>query len=1251
MGYLLGSIPPLPVFKGEDLNIAVQSTLDPGATYSLSYEGPGPKGKIALNASTGAFSYTPAPQDRTPFKAVIHAKKDSKSEQQTVVITPQLPSEFNVIQHRSAERAAPDPEGWQYIAFLEDALAEKEVFNNEIEYEDGKEPKIETKQVVASGVRLVLERSDKYPLFKRLDGDKKFNGRTNLKRLTLCADEVVVRSRLELPGTDVSIYARKLTFEKDGQIVTTPRSVTTQATGRMDAHKGQDAGNVRLYVHQLETPGQTVRIITTGGQGQAAKSGKPGAAGNDMGAWGGHAETPNQLGLGGTYGLDWPRDYQGYKPVYVEVGYYMYRTSRSGIKTKDWMQRDGDKIGEKRWPGDGQDPKEKPGAPGEGGSGGSIYSPFTSQLETRAERNKGASGKKADSIPATKAGEPQQACWAKAIFEHVDMLKNKVVGYEFIDKHTSKNGAAAPAPDPDPKKAPKPGELKALDRSGAGYWLHPAIARAIILYAHDSMLAGRPEDARARIALYDRALADALKPGGALSDAGASSIEWPALHADIVSLIQRIDSPYDYFGNPAGWVPMLSFEANLQLYKDQIGEAIKTMYVAYWIEKNQQKSEKAKTTLENAMSSLAKETEQAEKDSAEALKKLGQLEDRCNEITKTMTGLEASRKLRMTELQKDAQNQVRFEKILRSSGQILGAVMQLAPVAQPALGSFGKGLTVLSEFDPDKPGKIVPGMAGAFGDLAKDKLTEKFGPLLQAIKEAKTEQEEDEKKPDEEEKDSKKAEEKKEIKKEVAKKKLAEKVKKVLDDEKAAKKQISDAFAGFAVSEDEVKERLQKLLAECPEYQELVKEIEKLNQDKAGFLAELMATLQILDQAATVLLANQQARIELRSKLDSTLDRLNHDALQYVRGMGQRARQRLLKYQYYLLKSYHYLMFEDLPEIDFRGQKIVDEFARILAPDGALTDKQYGDLRAIFDQQLQDIIEKIIDGYQGKGFGRENSFNVQLTPGQLKVLNETKELTFDPMRMASLNLERDKIRLTAIATEAVALSGLPAKIVSLSLSYDHDGISRLRSGGRLYLFRSGFSSNTAIRQRMFWETTVDHTPGEKLTWKESTVDQAAKSLLEYLIGQVAKDDKEKKKTTETLLSYRPSPWTGITIRCQEAQFSYKIDKLALKFSYVANLMDDSVATVLVRMSRGVERMIYCDSYDLNNRGDGAGTFLRTFPRGAKITLEAPGEDFEGWQVGDQPKPKGPLQLKLDHTAYIIKANFKRPAESSQGAGA
>src|SRR5258708_1916762 len=118
--YSLGSIPPLSVWKGEDLNVLLQSNLGAGVTFSLSVESPQPKGNVSLDASTGVLKYTPAAEDTQRITAVVRARKDSKSEEQKVLIFPAVPSDFNVVQHRSTDKTAPNPEGWQYITFAEE---------------------------------------------------------------------------------------------------------------------------------------------------------------------------------------------------------------------------------------------------------------------------------------------------------------------------------------------------------------------------------------------------------------------------------------------------------------------------------------------------------------------------------------------------------------------------------------------------------------------------------------------------------------------------------------------------------------------------------------------------------------------------------------------------------------------------------------------------------------------------------------------------------------------------------------------------------------------------------------------------------------------------------------------------------------------------------------------------------------------------------------------------------------------------
>ena len=87
-------------------------------------------------------------------------------------------------------------------------------------------------------------------------------------------------------------------------------------------------------------------------------------------------------------------------------------------------------------------------------------------------------------------------------------------------------------------------------------------------------------------------------------------------------MAKRVDSPYDYYGNPAGWVPMLSFQTNLALFDAETEDALRTLFLAHWIEKTQNRQRKATETVKAAIEQLHKEAQQAEKDYEAAITKI-----------------------------------------------------------------------------------------------------------------------------------------------------------------------------------------------------------------------------------------------------------------------------------------------------------------------------------------------------------------------------------------------------------------------------------------------------------------------------------------------------------------------------------------------------------------------------------------------------------------------------------------------------
>ena len=1246
----LGSIPPLSAWEGETLSFTVTTTLGTRAKF-FKRAMPSPRGKTSINSSTGEFRYEPSAEDREEFEVWIRARKGEKEESQKITITPvtQVPSEFNVIEHASAK--PPNPDSSFYTNFAQEDAGEMR-FNHIEEVGQGNtaKPKVMTKKVTVSGVKLVLEESsDDGSVYNRL------KNRDNLRELTLCADEIVIKCELLVPGTDVHIYARVLRFEDTGgkkaRINTTPLAFKTNST-LDDGLDGQKGGDVYLYVKSLEMPGNVVRILASGSKGQDARYGTPGAKGTDAQKWN------NKVRVEG-------KDFDF-------TGWYKWREWQFDGDEEATFVKVYEKVGNKRefrfdwpavnWPTSGTKPTKLPGRPGRGGDGGSVsvFTELKDQLANRVTLNAGGSGDKASDLAIPAPGLPRKAVAMEFQYQKPSM---NVVKYYPIDGRETEPGQGAVAPE---AKGPptKPGEIKSLaGKAGQYSWLHPSVVRALISYANDVYLAGHGKEVRELLSIYVNAVKGA-------SDADKTELAWTLLHNELTALNLRIESPYDYFGNPAGWVPMLSFQANHRLFKNELESGIRAMFLAYWIQHTQDRSKSAADMLKAAKDRLHAETDQALADYNAAELKVTSLEA---EMASIADQIEATRKfvsgIKDT-LTSQVKNDLKTEHMLRASAKILGGVMQLIPVGQPVLGSFGKALTVLGDIDIDKPADSLGGIAGAFAPVMTEvvgpKAADKAKALLSGLKQkeqlAKTEA------------DTKAEEKKAEFNKALAKKELEKKVKDHMEKKEKAKETIIGAFSEFAVSEDDIKERLEKVLADTPAFKEAVAEIESLNKRKATFTEEMLATIQAIDVATTTIVTNQLAILELHDQRDRKLEQLNLEALQSVQDMGRQARERLLLYQYYLLKSYHYLMLEDWPVVDFRVQKLFDSFVKMViekpgkadvtmepvkeSTDGMLTPAQYEALSAVFEAQLRAIAEKIIGFYEGNQGRSLSHLLVQLTPNQVETLNsDAKRVDID--LLWELDFKQEDVRITGIEADSISLADpLPTRAANLSLEYVHDGVSKLRRDGKLYLFRSGqyrieggakrkgTSETTGLkgassnRTDIHWGSKVTYNPNPgdnkpKLTVTTTEPDPEEESLVRYLIGA---------PTTEKspMMSFRPGAWTSLAVKRSGAD-SAKIQNLTLKIHYVFQTVDDKVfTTVGVKVADDAQPYICCSVPDANGRTDGVGSFLRTFHKNKnRVTVTAPSRygkrQFRGWRVGTDPGEEGPFrddQLTLSQSVEL-----------------
>lgn len=1217
----IGTIPAISAWEGETVEFRVQRHTG-DADFIMDVK-PTPKGKISIDKAFGDFSYAAAPEDREELTVSLQAG-EGRLDKQTFTITPhpRLPSEFNFIDHTS--KTPPDPASRFYITFAEQDAGEMR-FNDIEEVGQGSRAKVMTKKVTVSGVKLVLEKKGKGNwLYEKL------KDRTTLKELTLYADEVVVGCEMLLPGTDVTIYARSLVFDDSGGetacLNTTPLPVKTAST-KDDALDGQRGGNIHLYVSTAEIPGNAVRLIAKGSSGQNARAGREGAKGDNIPEWKGQIRVENKDFDFKNEFRDWAN--KGFDET--PIGALVYK--------EQWVGRDRKEIPQKQydywygWPTSGKDPAVFPGRPGQGGNGGAVITPLLEPFSGRINLAPGAPGEMAKPITAAPAGTPRKSLQFKFVYR-MDIRGATVASFSPLNTVETEPGKPGQARPP-AGATPGFGRLTAPAQGGTSTWLHPLSVRALNAYFNDAMLTGHVDKIRPLLNTYIEATGTAAREAAELArnQNKPTPLDWPLLHSELTALKQRIDGPYDYFGNPAGWVPMLSFQTNHALYKNEVASAVRIMFLAYWVEKHQDQKVKAKNVLDVATKSLREETQRALDDYATAQTKISRLDSQSEDIQQDIKDAQRQLEGIVNRMKQATKDNLKVEHFWRSSAKIVGGVMELIPVGQPVLGAFGKSITVLSDIDLDSPSDSLGDLAGAWKKVGKEKIAPKFAELFNKMKGAKEKEEKDDKKAD--------------FKKALAEEELEKEVEAHMEEQKKIKDSIISGFSGFAVSEDDIEERLEQVKSQSPEFKKLTEDIEKLNKRKAAFYEDLVAAVQAIDVATNTILKNQMGLIQMRGDLDATLDKIDFEALQYVQGMGQRARERLLIYKYYLLKSYHYLALEPFPDMDFQAQKVFDKLAELLpqSSEGMLNETQYTSLAATFEDDLKVIADKIIRFYQTHKGRQPGYFDLQLTKEQLAMLNgKSKRVELD--LLWKLNRQREDIRITSIETKAIGLTPLPSETRNVGLEFRHDGLSRIRRGGKLFLFRSGeyrVDADSPAQQtkatrsdKVFWSTDVSYNPfasSDKLTWTNAKEDVETESLVRYLVGA---DEKS------PWLSFRPSAWTNLTI-IRSGDYGGKIEHLVLRVNHVYYAVNDDVlSTLVVKVADDAQPLIRCNVTDVNGRADGQGSFVRTFDHTVRtrVTLTAPQQygkqAFKGWLVTEgtstdenPPKPEPGRSLTLD----------------------
>lgn len=1153
--YNLGVVPDQTVWEGSTRFLLLHWDDRTGVTMAFTAS-PQPQGILSLeayNETDWILQYAPAAGESQPFTLKVTATLGAGETSQSWQMDPEpvLPPEedfFGTDAHTQPPAVA---------RYEVDIFDRPDPLPASLNYE----PVRTVRQVRLVGETVEIEAGHANGIYEAYcDGSRR-----DIRSFEIIADRVIIRSPVRLKQTDVLIRARQLVFEGDGQIKTTPEerltSAGTNGNGGLPGVDGLPAGNLTLDLGEIEVNGGGLRLDLAGGRGQPGGPGQHGSNGSNVSTrWG--SVRMCDSGICKTHTPS-----SGYVITYY---YYTF----AGITARE--------AGTKSWPTSGTDAKPS-GKPGEGGTGGTIHSTVSLDAYLTLAGGATAAATTPSSWPYDRyaggaAGQPDKAEQVHFYLEWFSMKSS-------ASRHTTSAGADAPVRRGNTVSGEN-GAIYYEDRPFA--WMDPLALRKVLLRIRDDYLGNRIDAAQERLEQYTAWLADYQAHASWASLDGPTQLELTQIANEMNLLLHQLAGGLDFFGNPPAWVPMLSFEVNSTLFRNELERAMRTLYLTYWLGNKaatEQQRLEAMTTVRDA---LRDELEQARVDYDDAVARLPVLRTKAAALDSEIRTLQNDLQAEETRLLDSTREP---DWVLGARiGLKIGAMMcQMFPFEQPAIGTLGEAFRVASDFNPDRPWDSITGIE----NVGSYYMNSDFEQSADDTKETK-----DQIDPNQAEEES-------------------------FDYVSALKTAGTGLATGVEDIRGFVKEReapseemlaeLERLKSMSPEFRRLADEIEALMEENRQFVDELIKTMQAVAGLSNLMQRNLLAIDALNRQIAPNATVLDERAKVYLEDMEQRAFDRLVKYHYYLAKAYEYRLLKPYTEpLDLQG--LINKFQEIadLNSDHEMTPAQFETLLSAYEEKLAQVAETIFDQYNSNRPELSVPIRFNLLPEEIDALNEGQIVTIN-LRDAGFfqpseeNVRIVDLRIAGIATEPE--TGSYGRTAFVDLNIAHSGISNLKLDGAIYRFRH---YNRLTQNPIVWGGRYDPVDDQIDPIRPS---DASDSLLRSLLSGDAVSD--------MLLYSRPSAWADLRISRSFFDSSGQAIRLtSVRLEMVYDFTPRNAGLGLRNLEvivntddggAGVQESTFLPYFevgatDSNGRKDARGRFVRVFDASpSPVTVAAPAQ--------------------------------------------
>ncbi|MCX7044782.1 MAG: hypothetical protein NTX50_04740 [Candidatus Sumerlaeota bacterium] len=1256
--YPLGEIPPFQVAQGQTLKFQVYSRdLGASATLTAVADPTTPTGTFTadLGTSLGLFAYAPAAADKTPFDVVFTASApgtDTITQRVTFTPLPALPDEYQVF-GLNPGLTVPGETGGDAPQVITETATYSGWFNLM------NHPTV--RNITITGEDVVFDSAESGGLFERFNYQSGTGANKDIASLTVNAVRVIIRGAMRMPKTNVIINALELRFEDNNgfaTICTTPLYETLAAkpcyTGTWNYKTGEYSGNPTEQAH----------------------AGKDGEKSGDLtfniaSCYPVASHYANRLSLGGAPGQDGGAGANGrngwqYPELPMWTGSLNYSLPpgeyATFIQTTDWwppipwpnISTSGDAS---LWPGPGEDafPAGKPGAGGAGGNCNSTIRMFPySYCSDGGEYGTLSIWYYSGGTIATRKCHH---IWLTAFYSSVTGV-NTDETKDFEPGTAWNSTSEAWRNDAMYRTRAANGNFSLQGDSLA--FVNSSWMKLMVKKAKDEYLFGDVDKAEERLSKYVD-LIDVIEsrlPADAVYT--TEQMDLFSLRDEMRGLLHQIASKLDYFGNPAGWVPLLSFEVNMLAFSNEIEHALNTMYLAYWVRNTGFTLESRLGALRKLRSDLGDQSVALKAEYEDVMAKIPQMRTQADRISSDTRGAVWEMKALTDELRAQAQHNTAGTwalQIIWSSTQyalrLSAIVYECVPIGQPILGSIGGVMDIVGKFDVNNlqesiTGSLVSG-ADVTAKLANDLYQEKLASVTEEVKGVDPQDTS-----------------------------ISTRTKSMANLAKATGalsqgiSKASTVLGSYTMPKQDIDGELQRLMAESPEYTTLTKRMMALAEEKMILFEQMTQADILLVILPNLIMRNMLVMDEVQRQIDRNESVFSPKAIEAINEIERRSRERLLKYHYYMSKAYEYRILKPYPG-QLNLAPVIDQIIAMaaVATTASLTQAQFDSLKEPYVEQISALAEDIFTQYNSNPPDLSAPIGFNLTPGEIADLNAGKPVTINLMDRGLFPPTEENVRIVDFVVDTldahleVTSSPLPNWAIA-NLYMSHSGISRIMNKGEVYCFRH---YNPLTENPIVWGARYDHLDGvNPITPIRPSA--ASDSLLRSLLSGAASQD--------MLLYSRPGAWADIVLTKEvntEHGEDIIFDSVRVKVTYDFTRRATNQAALHVGLwQQGLLPHFIINANDLNSRRDGRGDIYRNFAKNAIATVTAP-PTYGAWQfqkwtdaygnnlsdpvVTDAPQATNGLGASTPHTNPAItvdlsnhrslKAKYVRLADPSNPA--